>query len=217
MPMKGKIVRRSLIVVWVLFVLFVATRGLKSSYESVYGSGDSFVFSTGNAPEDVRSEIVQQLKAFQEGYEGRDTASVDSFMRRLFSPENVLILGTMPREIYVGFEDASDLIFSDWDEWGDCRFLIDNAHISAHGEVAWFATIGHVEFDLSSLLVLPLRLTGVLVREDGIWKLQQVQYQFDLDLGFYLVTILLLIVTLFVSVGVLVAEIFRCVRRSGGA
>lgn len=208
---------QALIVVLVALTLFAATSGLKNPHESIYGSQDRYVFSTGNAPGDVRAEIVQQLRAFQQGYEERDLASVNTFMRRLFTTDNVLILGTMPQEIYVGLEEASDLISADWDHWGDCRFLIDSTHISSHGDVAWFATIGHVEFDLSSLLVLPLRLTGVLVRENDIWKLQQVQYQFDLDLGFYLLTIVGLVVTLLVSVSFLVVGIVRGVGRRGRA
>ncbi len=211
--MMKKIIRQALVVVLVLFTLFLATRPLQNPYESFSDLEDSFIFSTGNAAEDDRTAIVRQLRAFQEGYERRDTASVNSFMRELFSPDDVLILGTMPQEVYVGYDEASSLIFDDWASWGDCTFLVDKARISVHGDVAWFATIGYVEFDLTSLLVLPLRLTGVLVRDEDTWKLQQVQYQFDLDLSFYLLSIIVLAVTLFVSVCFLVVGILRSVLR----
>jgi len=211
--MMKKIIRQALVVALVLFTLFLATRPLQNPYESFSDMEDSFLFSTGDATEDDRAEIVRQLRAFQEGYEKRDTASVDSFMQRLFSQDDVLILGTMPQEIYVGYDEASSLIFDDWASWGDCTFLVDKARISIHGDVAWFATIGYVEFDISSLLVLPLRLTGVLVSEDDTWKLQQVQYQFDLDLSFYLLTIMVLTLTLIVSVSFLVAGILRGLLR----
>lgn len=207
--MMERIIAPTLVVALVSFTLFLATRPLQSSYDSVSDLADSFFFSTGNAAEDDRAEIVRQLKAFQEGYEKRDTGSVNSFMRELFSSDNVLILGTMPQEVYVGYDEASSLVFDDWASWGDCKFLMDGARISVHGDVAWFATIGYVEFDLSSLLVLPLRLTGVLVREEDTWKLQQVQYQFDLDLSFYLLSIVALAVTLLVSVCCLAVTIFR--------
>lgn len=208
-----KIIGQTLVVALVLITLFLATRPLQSPYDSHSDLADSMVFSTGNATADDRSGVIRQLKAFQEGYEQRSTARVNSFMQELFSPDNVLILGTMPQEVYVGYDEASSLITNDWASWGDCTFLMDRARISVHGDVAWFATIGFVEFDLTSLLVLPLRLTGVLVREEDTWKLQQVQYQFDLDLSFYLLSIVVLAVTLFVCVGFLVVTISRAVAQ----
>ena len=215
--MSKKILGQALVVLMVLFTLLLATRPLKNPYESYSDLEESFVFSTGNATQDDRAEIIRQLKTFQDGYETRDTNSVSSFMQGLFSPTDVLILGTMPREVYVGFDEASTLIFNDWASWGDCTFLVDKARISVHEDVAWFATIGYVEFDLTSLLVLPLRLTGVMVREDHTWKLHQLQYQFDLDLGFYLLSIIVLAALLVVSVGFLVVVILRGALHSKSA
>jgi hypothetical protein len=126
---------------------------------------DDYVFSTGNASESVRAEILEQLQKFQDGYTRRDIDQVDPFMEQLFSQENALVLGTMPDEIYIGYDDISDLIFSDWNAWGDVTFIMDTAHISTSGNVAWIATIGFVEFDLSRFLVLPLRLSAVMVKE----------------------------------------------------
>jgi hypothetical protein len=53
--------------------------------------------------------------------------------------------------------------------------------------------------DLSSYLVLPLRLTGVMVKEENVWKFQQMQFQFDLDLTNVLVTIIFMIIWFLVS------------------
>ena len=113
-------------------------------------------------------------------------------MDDLFSQENILILGTMPNEIYYGYNEATDLVRSDWLQWGDLRLLVQNANISTQGNVAWISTIGFVEFDLSRFLVLPLRFSGVLVQEDFGWKFQQVQFQFDLDSSFTVMAIFLL-------------------------
>ena len=41
-----------------------------------------------------------------------------------------MILGTMPGEIYSGYEGASELIESDWLYWGDVYYLMDQANIS---------------------------------------------------------------------------------------
>jgi len=207
--MKNKMLKNSLKIIAILIILLIATRSLKIPHQSFYKSEDSFVFSKGNAPENVRAEISQQLTAFQKGYEERDTSAVEPFMEKLFSSENALVLGTMPQEIFVGNDEVHNLVFNDWDSWGDCHFLVDTVHISTHGDVAWIATIGYVEFDLSSLLVLPLRLTGILVKEDSGWRFQQTQFQFDLDLSFWLLTIIVLIVALMINSAVLIFHITR--------
>jgi hypothetical protein len=98
----------------------------------------------------------------------------------------------MPLEIYTGYAGACELIRSDWLQWGDVRLLVQNANISSQGDVAWVSTIGYVETDLSRFLILPLRFTGVMVREDFGWKFQQCQYLFDLDSSFTVLAMLLL-------------------------
>ncbi len=137
----------------------------------------------GNATPEVRTAVLSQLGRFQEGYTRRDVKQLDTYMQGVFSRERPVVLGTMPGEIYVGYPQVAKLIREDWDSWGDCRFRLDQSQISAVGNVAWFATVGSIKFDLSRYLVLPLRLTGVMANENGVWKVRQAQFQFDLDLS----------------------------------
>ncbi len=174
---------------------------LRHPHSEYYDGKDRYVFSKGNAPDSVRSEIVEQLRKFQDGYTNRDTSQVNVFMDQLFSQDNLLLLGTMPQEILIGQAKAARLIFSDWKSWGDCTFLIDDAYISTEGKVAWISTIGFVEFDMSRFLILPLRLSAVMVNENSFWKFQYMQFQFDLDFSFLLLTIVLLL--LWLSVGLI--------------
>ena len=176
----------------ILVILFLVTRIFKRADEKMYGPAATSVFSRGNAPDSIRMEITGQLNKFQEGYSLRDTGKVDAFMKSLYSEKNVLILGTMPREIFNGFDEAAKLVRSDWESWGDCRFAIEKASISCNENTAWIATNGFVKFDLSKLLVIPLRLTAIMVKEDGTWKFQQQQFQFDTDFSFSLLAALLL-------------------------
>ncbi|MGW8225904.1 MAG: hypothetical protein ACWGOY_09225 [Anaerolineales bacterium] len=74
------------------------------------------------------------------------------------------------------------MIYSDWNAWGDAKFLIDTANISSAGDAAWISTIGYVRFDLPRFLGLPLRLSAVIVKDDLDWKFQSMQFQFDLNL-----------------------------------
>ena len=180
--------------------LFLTTKTFRIPHKAFYNNPDTYVFSRGNADPEVRSQIEQKLHQFQEGYEARDTSVLYYFMDDLFSQENILILGTMPNEIYSGYDEASDLVRSDWLQWGDVRLLVQNANISTQGSVAWISTVGSVVFDLSRFLVLPLRFSGVLVQEDFGWKFQQVQFQFDLDSSFTVMAILLLWILFLLSV-----------------
>ena len=192
--------------------LFITTKTFKIPHEAFYNNQAAYVFTRGNADPEVRNQIEQKLRQFQEGYEARDTSVLYYFMDDLFSQENILILGTMPNEIYSGYDEASDLVRSDWLQWGDVRLLVQNANISTQGNVAWISTVGLVEFDLSRFQVLPLRFSGVLVQEDFGWKFQQVQFQFDLDSSFTVMAILLLWILFLLSVLRFINLLYRLLR-----
>lgn len=80
--------------------------------------------------------------------------------------------------------------------------------------VAWVSMIGTVEFDMSRWLELPLRVSGVMVKEHRTWKFQQVQFQFDLDLSWLLGSIILLSIMLLASILRLLVVV---IRKSGKA
>ena len=159
-------------------------------------------------------EIIDLLNKFQDGYSKRDLKNIDTFMQSLYSRENILILGTMPGEIYSGHEKATRLVKSDWDSWGDCKFEIDSANISSSGNTAWFSTKGYVKFDLSNLLVIPLRLTGIMVKEDHEWKFQQQQFQFDIDFSFNLIATLVISGWILISIITLSIKMIKMLRKS---
>ena len=158
-------------------------------------------------------EIIKQLKKFQDGYSERNSKNIDTFMQSLYSRENILILGTMPNEIYIGYEKASRLVETDWESWGDCKFQIDSANISTSGNTAWFSTRGYVKFNLSKLLVIPLRLTGIMVKENRGWKFQQQQFQFDIDFSFSLLATLILLAWILISLINLVIKTVKMLRK----
>ena len=195
-------------------VLLLVTRQFKRADEKVILSPVKSFYSAGSAPDTARTAIINQLKKFQGGYSRRDPNEIDAFMQSLYSRENILILGTMPNEVYKGYEEATQLVKSDWESWGDCRFDIDSANISVSGNTAWFATRGLVEFDLSRLLVIPLRLTGVMVKEDQVWKFQQQQFQFDIDFSFSLVAILIISCWILISIITLLIKTYKVLRKA---
>jgi len=200
-------------IILLLLVLFLVTRLFKRADEKTILFPVKSSFSKGNAPDSTRMEIICQLKKFQDGYSKRDPKNIDTFMQSLYSRENILILGTMPNEIYSGYEKATRLVETDWESWGDCKFEVDSANISSLGNTAWFSTKGYVKFDLSKFLVIPLRLTGIMVKEDQEWKFQQQQFQFDIDFSFSLLATLILSVWILISLSTLAIETVKMVKN----
>jgi hypothetical protein len=207
------IVKILLRIIFLFIILLLITRIFKRADEKTILSPVKSYYSKGNAPDSTRMEIIKQLNKFQDGYSKRDPNNIDTFMQSLYSRENILILGTMPGEIYSGHENATRLVRSDWDSWGDCKFEIDSANISSSGNTAWFSTRGYVKFDLSGLLVIPLRLTGIMVKEDQEWKFQQQQFQFDIDFSFSLIATLIVSGWIFISLIILSAKTIKILRK----
>ena len=211
-----KIFLNVLLVAGFALALFITTKTFEIPHQEYQDDLSRFLYDQGNASPAIRAEIMEQLEVFQEGYENRDTSILESYMEQLFSRENMLILGTMPGEIYSGYVEAADLVSSDWLLWGDVYMLVESSNISASDSVAWFSMIGHVEFDMSSLLDLPLRVSGVMVREDMGWKFQQLQFKFDMDISWVLYATILLAILLLASLIRLVYIIIRASRKRGG-
>ncbi len=207
-----KILLNVLVVLGFGLALFLSTRIFVMTNQKFHEDPGLFLYEQGNASGEIRSEILEQLEYFSEGYLQRDTSILESYMDRLFSRSNILVLGTMPGEIFNGYTEASDLVSSDWLYWGDVTLLVESSNISAVDSVAWFSMIGNVEFDLSRLLDLPLRVTGLMVKEEQTWKFQQLQFQFDLDTSRVLFIIFLLAFLLLVSVISLVVVSVRSSR-----
>lgn len=208
-----EIVKILLRIILLLLILFLVTRIFRRADEQKILSPATAAFSKGNAPDSTRRQIIDQLNKFQDGYSRRDTSHINTFMESLYSRENILILGTMPGEVFSGYERATSLVKSDWESWGDCKFNVDSANISTMGDVAWFSTKGYVKFDLTKLLVIPLRLTGIMIREDQVWKFQQQQFQFDIDFSFTLLATVILAVWILVSLVTIAIVSVRVIKN----
>jgi len=199
-------------IVLLFILLFLVTQVFKKADEKRILSPVKAVYSKGNSPDSIRKEIIEQMRIFQNGYSERDPKNIEMFMQSLYSKDNLLILGTMPGEVYTGYENATRLVKTDWESWGNCRFEIDSANISSSGNTAWFSTRGYVEFDLSQFLVIPLRLTGVMVKEDQEWLFQLQQFQFDIDFSYSLLATLLIVAWILISFITLSIKTIKQVR-----
>ncbi len=193
-----------------LIALFILWNTFENPHREYYNGEKHYPFSKGNAPEEIRNGISDQLRKFEKGYMERDIDKLGKFCSELISKDNILILGTMPYEVYSGYDEACDLIKTDWLYWGDVHLLMEEANISVYDSVSWVSTIGYVEFDIFRLLVLPLRFSGILVNEDSMWKFQQMQFQFDLNNLKILFTIFFLLV---ISIAFFIRFLFVLIKQ----
>jgi len=193
-----------------IIALLILWSTFEIPHQEYYNGGKHFPFAKGNAPEELRNDISNQLELFARGYLERDVRKLDTFCSKLISKENILILGTMPQEVFSGYDEARDLVESDWLYWGDVHFFMEETNISVYDSVVWVSTIGQVEFDMSRLLILPLRFTGILVNENSNWKFQQMQFQFDLNNMQILIAIIFM---LLISLGSLLRFVILLTRH----
>ena len=96
-----------------ILTLVVLWKTFDFPLEQYHSGEEKYPYSKGNEPIEVRESISTQLEFFEKGYMERDTNLLESYCDRLISRETILILGTMPNEIYSGYEAAADLIESD--------------------------------------------------------------------------------------------------------
>lgn len=134
-----KIFLSTLVVAGFGLALLLITKTFVIPFQEYQDDTSLFLYDQGNATPAVRGEIMEQLEQFQTGYTKRDTTILESYMEQLFSKENILILGTMPGEIYSGYTEAADLVQSDWLYWGDVYMLVESSNISDCDSVAWFS------------------------------------------------------------------------------
>jgi len=98
-------------------------------------------------------------------------------MDRLFSKaDDVSLLGTDAGEWVRGYPAVSEFIRGDWQNWGDFRFDVDGAVISASGDIAWITSIGMVHGRRADR---PIRFTAVLKRDGDRWLFRQLQFQWE--------------------------------------
>ena len=101
----------------------------------------------GHAPDNIKKEIFDVLEVLQQGYIERNFAEVDQYMEKLFhTQEDVMILGTSDEEWFLNYDEAKELLSSDWQWWGDVTFNINETLVSASEDIAWLTTTGLVKY-----------------------------------------------------------------------
>jgi len=104
------------------------------------------------ADSDVQA-VREALRAFQDGYDRRDTNLVDDFRKLFFTGEETEVIGTGginpgDDEWCLGPDAACELVRNDWEGWGDLKLDVPQARIHTLGDVAWLSTTGTVAMEL---------------------------------------------------------------------
>lgn len=94
-------------------------------------------------------DVRATLQKFQSGYTERNMAKLDEFMQLFVQDESIEMIGIgaskrAAHEWFEGLDRIREIVKSDWEYWGDVRFSMEDAKVSARGDVAWLSTTGTV-------------------------------------------------------------------------
>jgi len=116
--------------------------------------------------------ISKVLDEFAAAYSSRDADAVTRFFST--DPDAVMV-GTGPDEIRIGPEQFREQIERDLSQADGIELHLGDVRVSGRGEVAWAfaqpvvtATVG------GERMTMPMRMTLVLVQEDGGWRIHDV-------------------------------------------
>jgi len=179
----------ALLILLMLQLLITKNNQLRNTGDYTKGSSDNM----------DREGVLKTLAILQEGYEKRDLTKIDFYFENTMSKEGLLILGTNPKEIFVGTEAVKKLLYGDWKYWGKVKFNLEEAHITQYSNVAYFVTGGEVKIHIWKIR-FPLRVTGIMIREDSKWFINKLQFQYDFNTNY-------IIFSMLASIGLLVSLI----------
>jgi ketosteroid isomerase-like protein len=114
-------------------------------------------------------EIKNLVLRYYEAISRRDSC----FIERLMSHQDgLLVIGTDPEEWWTGYENVIAIFKEQMEEMGS-GFSIVPGDLQAfvEGTVGWVAD--RAKLCLSNGIEIPIRLTAILHRENGGWKLVQ--------------------------------------------
>ena len=113
---------------------------------------------------ELKALLLSLYDAFTEG----DTDFIKNVTSRR---EGVLMIGTDPNEWWANYETIIRVNASQMEEMGGIPLEAGDPQAFVEGNVGWVADQG--KFKLPDGKEIPLRLTGVFLKENGDWKLVQ--------------------------------------------
>lgn len=134
-------------------------------------------------PTEIAEAAMQPLKELAQYYEKRDVEQIDKCIDDTMLPDELLILGTNPKEIFCGRERARDLLWGDWKYWGQVDIKADEAVFNQVGDVIHCVVRGNVKLDIWHFTI-PIKITGVLRKREDKWLISKLQFINDFNTNY---------------------------------
>ena len=137
-------------------------------------------------PPALREAALQPLRRLAQYYLKREPEQADACMEETMLPDDMLILGTNPLEIFRGREGARNLLQGDWRSWGLASLDADGTALGRAGDTLHFVMRGQIRLDFFHIRV-PIKITGLLIEKDGAWRIGKLQFVNDLNTNYLII------------------------------
>lgn len=152
---------------------------------------------------EIKAAVMQPIKLLAQYYEKRDVELIDKCINDTMLSDELLILGTNPKEIFCGSQRAKDLLWGDWKYWGQVDINADEAVFNHVGDVIHCVVRGNVKLDIWHFII-PIKITGILRKKDDKWFISKLQFINDFNTNYiifsWVVSIALIICMLILGI-----------------
>ena len=140
-------------------------------------------------PPALREAALQPLRRLAQYYLKRDPEQADACMEETMLPDDMLILGTNPLEIFRGREGARNLLQGDWRSWGLASLDADGTALGRAGDTLHFVMRGQIRLDFFEQLADGRYRRSTEEFSEHIWQPAQIEALLH-ETGFTLLEVL---------------------------
>ena len=134
---------------------------------------------------ELRENALRPLRQLNAYYAKRDPELADVCIDETILPDDMLILGTNPGEVFHGRKWTKHLLQCDWKYWGQLTLDVDRSAFYRVGNVLYFVLPAQVRLDYWRFRI-PVRITGILEEQDGLWYISKLQFINNLNSAYVL-------------------------------
>ncbi len=134
-------------------------------------------------PAELRERALRPLRQLNAYYEKRDPELADACIDETILPEEMLILGTCPGEIFHGRKWTKHLLQCDWKYWGHLSLDVERSALSRVGTALYFVLPAQVKLNIWRFRI-PVRITGILEEREGLWYISKLQFINNLNTAY---------------------------------
>ena len=155
-----------LVLLYALFHIWLEERREQITPHEINGEG---------FPDELHEAALRPLKRLNMYYEKRDPGQADACIDETLLPDNMLILGTNPDEIFYGRQGAKWLLQGDWKHWGQLALDVNQTALCRAGSALYYVIRGKIKLDYIRFRI-PIRITGTLEEKDNLWYISKMQF-----------------------------------------